>query len=266
MLLIRLSLMISMGVMIMAMAPTTVSAHFLEIIPSRPLITKSKQSTLAFDIRFTHPMEGAPLMDMEFPEQFGVQVTGIKYDLTSELQAIKIEGKQNPAKATSYKATHKVKRTGDYTYFLIPAPYWEAEERTMIIHYTKVLVNAYGLENGWETPVGLPVEIMPLSRPYGLWTNNLFSGQVLNNGKPEANAIIEVEYRGQGKITTPGSPFITQVVRADKNGVFHYAMPKAGWWGFAALVDNGKLLPAPDGTNAQVEEGGLIWVHAQDMP
>lgn len=258
--------MFFMGLMTMALTATRAEAHFLELIPSHSLITKSKQSTLTFDIRFTHPMEGAPLMDMQLPEQFGVQVAGLKQDLTTELKAIRLEGKLNPANVTSFKALHNIKRAGDYTFFLTPAPYWEAEERTMIIHYTKVIVNAYGLENGWETPVGLPVEIMPLSRPYGLWTNNLFSGQVINNGKPEANALVEIEYRGQGNIKTPGSPFVTQVVRADTNGVFHYAMPKAGWWGFAALVDNGKTLPAPDGTNAQVEEGGLLWVHTQDMP
>ena len=205
-------------------------------------------------------------MDMQAPEQFGVQIAGIKHDLTSELEVTRLRGKLNPANVSSFKAQHKIKRAGDYTFFLTPAPYWEAEEQAMIIHYTKVIVNAYGLENGWETPVGLPVEIMPLSRPYGLWTNNLFSGQVLNNGQPEANALVEIEYRGQGNVKIPATPFITQVVRADVNGVFHYAMPKAGWWGFAALVDNGKTLVAPDGTNAQVEEGGLVWVHTQDMP
>ncbi|KLN62444.1 hypothetical protein WH96_02780 [Kiloniella spongiae] len=241
-------------------------AHFIELIPSSSLITKSAESDFSFDIRFTHPMEGAPIMEMERPDLFGVQVAGKKYDLTTALQSAKLKGKLNPANATSYKANHKIKRAGDYSFYLVPKPYWEPEEQAMIIHYTKVVVNAYGLENGWETPVGLPVEIIPLSRPYGLWTNNIFSGQVLNNGQPEPSATIEIEYRGEGKIAVPATPFITQIVRADKNGIFHYAMPKAGWWGFAALLDNGKMLPAPDGTEAQVEEGGLIWVHTQDMP
>ncbi len=257
---------LAIGVIAMAIMAAPASAHFLELIPSHSLITKSKQSTLSFDIRFTHPMEGAPLMDMSFPKSFGVQIAGIKHDLTSKLAAIKLNPKLNSADVTSFKAVHNIKRAGDYSYYLSPAPYWEAEEQTMIVHYTKVVVNAYGLENGWQTPVGLPVEIMPLSRPYGLWTNNLFSGQVLNNGEPEANATIEIEYRGQGKIKIPGAPFITQVLKVDKNGIFHYAMPKSGWWGFAALIDNGKTMTAPDGTKAQVEEGGLIWVHTQDMP
>ena len=42
-------------------------------------------------------------------------------------------------------------------------------------------------------------------------------------------------------------------------------MPRAGWWGFAALVDGPEKRNGPDGTPAAVELGGLIWVKAVDM-
>ena len=42
-------------------------------------------------------------------------------------------------------------------------------------------------------------------------------------------------------------------------------MPRAGWWGFAALVDRGNTLPNPDGVEVPVETGALIWVFARDM-
>ncbi|MCZ4283030.1 DUF4198 domain-containing protein [Kiloniella laminariae] len=242
------------------------SAHFLELVPSTALVTKSGESRLSFDIRFTHPMEGGPLMNIERLDRFGVQTVDGKHDLTGQLIVETLPMALNPARVQSYTADYSIRRAGDYTFYASPSPYWEAEEKTMIIHHTKVVVNAYGLENGWETPVGLPVEIMPLSRPYGLWTGNIFSGQVMNNGTPEGDAIIEIEYRGEGKITPLATPYITQTIRTDENGVFHYAMPKAGWWVFAALLDTGKTLPAPDGTEAPVEEGGLIWVHTQNMP
>ena len=54
----------------------------------------------------------------------------------------------------------------------------------MIIHYTKVVVNAMGAEEGWDTLVGFPVEIEPLVRPYGLWTGNAFRGIVKKHGEP----------------------------------------------------------------------------------
>jgi cobalt/nickel transport protein len=50
-----------------------------------------------------------------------------------------------------------------------------------------------------------------------------------------------VEYLNQSSdsrgIVRPHRPYVTQVVKADKNGVFSYAMPRAGWWGAAALED-----------------------------
>jgi cobalt/nickel transport protein len=42
-------------------------------------------------------------------------------------------------------------------------------------------------------------------------------------------------------------------------------MPRAGWWGFAALVEEDKPGKGPDGKPATTELGGLIWVQAVDM-
>ncbi len=113
--------------------------------------------------------------------------------------------------------------------------------------------------------VGLPVEIEPLTRPTGLWTGNVFTGVVLKNGKPVPNAEIEVEYVNDGSVKVPNPTFVTQVLKADSNGTFSYAMPRAGWWGFAALTEGDKKMKRPDGSLAPVEVGGLIWVKATDM-
>jgi len=55
------------------------------------------------------------------------------------------------------------------------------------------------------------------------------------------------------------------VIKADATGQFAYAMPRAGWWGFAALVESDKPAKSPEGKPAKTELGGLIWVRAQDM-
>ena len=57
----------------------------------------------------------------------------------------------------------------------------------------------------------------------------------------------------------------TQVIKADAQGAFSYTMPRAGWWGFAALVEGDEKLPGPDGKPAPVELGGLMWVKTVDM-
>jgi cobalt/nickel transport protein len=205
-------------------------------------------------------MEDGPVMNMGRPVQFGALAGGRKTDLREALKPVDIEGK------TTYTARYEIKAPGDHVFFLEPAPYWEPAEGKMIVHYTKVIVNALGDEAGWDAMVGFPVEIEPLVRPYGLWTGNLFRGVVRKAGKPVPFAEIEVEYRNVGgRVRIPSDPYVTQVIRADGNGVFAYAMPKAGWWSFAALLDGDAPLKSPEGKEAGVELGALIWVKCVDM-
>ena len=102
-------------------------------------------------------------------------------------------------------------------------------------------------------------------RPYGLWTGNLFQGIVKKNGTPVPFAEVEVEWRNDGTIVAPFDPYITQVIKADSNGAFSYVMPKAGWWGFAALIEGDQKMKNPEGKEVPVEEGALIWVNTRDM-
>jgi cobalt/nickel transport protein len=135
----------------------------------------------------------------------------------------------------------------------------------MIVHYTKTVVSAMGAEEGWDEMVGLPVEIKPLVRPTGLWTGNTFRGVVTQNGKPVPFAEIEVEYVNDGSVKAPNDAFVTQVIKADASGNFSYTMPRAGWWGFAALIEGDKKMKSPDGKDVTVELGALIWVKTTDM-
>ena len=127
-----------------------------------------------------------------------------------------------------------------------------------------MVVNFAGGE-GWDKLVGLPVEIEPLVRPYGMWTGNQFRGIVRKDGKPVPFAAIEVEWVNDGSIKAPADAFVTQVIKADATGQFSYVMPRAGWWGFAALTEGDKTIPGPDGKPAKVEVGGLMWVKTVDM-
>ena len=69
----------------------------------------------------------------------------------------------------------------------------------------------------------------------------------------------------EGKpVNPPADPMITQVVKADQNGVFTYSMPKAGWWGFAALNESEKTMQH-DGKEYPVEIGAVLWVNTHDM-
>lgn len=234
--------------------------HFQMILPSEDIVNESSGKTISLELIFTHPMEDGPVMEMGKPTQFGVFYQGKQHDLLQTLTPLTVNGRR------AYKTDYKVTLPADYIFYIAPAPYWEPAEQKMIIHYTKVVVDAFDAGEGWDARVGLPVEIEPLARPYGLWTGNVFRGIVRKNGQPVPFAEVEVEFYNHGhRVAIPGDPYITQVIKADDRGVFSYAMPHEGWWGFAALVDGDEKMNGPDGKPVDVELGGLIWVKARDM-
>jgi len=238
-------------------------AHFQMIIPSDDMIAQGESRQLDLKLMFWHPMEGIG-MNMVPPERFGVFAQGRDHDLLPSLKATKTKDREGNMRDT-FEASYKFKRPGDHIFYVVPKPYWEPAEESFIVHYTKVVVNGFGLEEGWDKELGLKTEIVPLTRPYGLWTNNVFQGIVKVNGKPAPFSTVEVEYYAEDKpVKTPASPMITQVVKADQNGVFTYAMPKAGWWGFAALNKDDKPMKH-DGKDYPVEIGALLWVRTHDM-
>jgi len=166
---------------------------------------------------------------------------------------------------TAYKTNYALKAPGDHIFYVEPKPYWEPAEESFIVHYTKVVVNSLGMEEGWDQEVGLKTEIVPLTRPYGLWTGNVFQGIVKVNGKPAPFTEVEVEYYNEdGSVKAPADPMITQVIKADENGVFTYSIPKAGWWGFAALNTDDAAL-THEGKEYPVEIGAVLWVKTYDM-
>lgn len=246
----------------------TAQAHFGLILPSSAIITQDSPKTLILQLKFLHPMEGQ-YMEMAPPKRFGVMHGGNKTDLREGLSPAKGNSADQGEAFTFWSAEYQIRRPGDYIFYLEPAPNWEPAEDKFIVHYTKVCVNALGLEQGWDQPVGLETEIVPLTRPYSLWSGNLFSGRVLLKGKPLPFAEVEVEYLNESPensaiVKAPADPFVTQVVKADGNGVFHYAMPRAGWWGFAALSEATWTLKH-QGQNKVVEIGAVFWVQARDM-
>jgi cobalt/nickel transport protein len=238
-------------------------AHFQLLIPSAVNVSDETGRTISLDLRFTHPMAGGPLMNMAAPVRFGVMRRGSEIDLRDRLQPVASSyGK------TTFSAVYTLEAPGDHVFFVEPARYWEAAEGTYIVHFTKVVVDGFNGGGGWDKPVGFPVEIMPLVRPYGLWTGNAFRGVLMRDGKPVPGARVEVEYLNdrEPRVKVPSSAFETQVILTAGDGAFSYTMPRAGWWGFAGLVEGpAEGLKSPEGGQAALEWGALMWVNVRDM-
>ncbi|MCD6561328.1 MAG: DUF4198 domain-containing protein [Deltaproteobacteria bacterium] len=235
----------------------TASAHFGMVIPSDSMVMQGENKTVNVKLSFSHPFEGNG-MELVKPNVFKVMANGEKIDLLGKLHKIKVLGH------TAWEIDYKITRPGVYMFYMEPKPYWEPAEDRFIIHYSKTVVTSFGDDEGWDREIGLKTEIVPLSKPFGLYTGNVFQGIIKLDGKPVPFGEVEVEYYNKdGKAESPTDYMVTQTIKADKNGVFTYAAPRSGWWGFAALNEADYKIKY-DGKDRDVELGAIIWVQFHD--
>jgi len=240
------------------MAASPALPHFGMSIPSDSMVMQNDNRTLTVVFSFSHPFEMVG-MELVKPKIAKVLAGGKKMDLRDSLEATRVMGHQ------AWKALYPLKRPGIYMFYMEPEPYWEPAEDAFIVHYTKTVVTAFGDDEGWDEEIGLKTEIVPLSKPFGLYAGNVFQGIVKLDGNPVPFAEVEVEYYNTDKkYTAPTDYLITQTIKADGNGVFTYAAPVSGWWGFAALNSADYKLPH-QGVPKDVELGAVIWVYFHDM-
>lgn len=251
-----LSLAIATALLLGLAAPS--AGHFGMLIPSDNMLMQDDPRTVRLQLSFSHPMEMVG-MDMEKPKAFRVLAGGRATDLLDGLEPARV------MERSAWQAAYDVRRPGVYVFVMEPQPYWEPAEDLFIIHYTKTVVAAFGDEEGWGEPAGLKTEIVPLTRPFGLYAGNVFQGIVQVDGKAVAYADVEIEfYNEDGAAEAPTDYMITQSVRADADGVFTYGAPRPGWWGFSALTEADFSLKTPAGEEKGVELGAVLWVHFED--
>ncbi len=228
---------------------------------------------------FTHPFEDEHTMDMgkqhdskklSAVEDFFVVHRGEKTDLRKSLKQISFKGNENAG--VGFASQYAARRMGDHLFVLQPAPYFEASEDAYIQQITKMVVNVAGLPTDWNSTLGLKAEIVPLTPPYAIWTGSTFTGVVMSEGQPVPFAEIEIEYlnhdidlaanaMGQPRVEAPQDSFVTLNLIADANGTFTFGLPKAGWWGFAALG----VGPDDEFKGKELSQDAVIWVQVRDM-
>jgi len=248
---------------------TPALAHFQMVYTPESALQKAKPIDLK--LVFTHPFDAGHTMDMGQPEAFFVIRKGKKKDLLKTLKPITWKSLTNSGKA--FETSYKLRGMGDNVFCLMPAPYLEKEEDCYIQQITKMIVNTGGFPTDWDAEIGLPAEIVPLDKPYALWTGNVFRGIVKRDGKVIPFAEIEVEYMNhcplmdqnafsdKATAKAPQEAFVTMTIKADANGEFVFGIPKAGWWGFCALGAG----PQDSYKGKELSQDAVIWVQAKDM-
>ncbi|MQX37182.1 DUF4198 domain-containing protein [Roseospira navarrensis] len=258
------TLMATAAALMLSAAPAF--AHFQ--LAYTPEVNLDRPGDVPMKFFFWHPMENGHAMDMGAPDDLSVYFKGERIDLTDRLSPVTFQAAHNTAQG--YEATIPVKRNGDYIVAFTPAPYYEESEDIYIQQITKSLLNKGGIPTGWNEPVGLPTEIVPLNKPTNVIAGSTFSGVLLSDGQPVAGAEIEIEYMAAppdmatNRPTAPTAgplPGGAIVAITDANGVFTFGVPKAGFWGFAALGSG----PVTEHDGKEVSQDAVLWVRAFEM-
>jgi len=257
--------------LLLAMALATVTsssaiAHFQSLYT--PEANLAAPRIIPIDLIFWHPQSSGAVMNMGQPREFFMIHRGERTDLMDLLQPITFTTEVNSGAA--FRADVELRGAGDYILAMVPEPYYEDTEDIYIQQITKTYVNRGQLPTDWDQPVGLPTEIVPHNKPYNVITGSTFSGQVLSNGEPVAGATIEVEYIS----ITPDMDSHTAAAASlapmpggaidivtDGNGNFTFGIPRAGWWGLAAL----DIGPDTEFEGKHLSQDAVIWVSATDL-
>ena len=241
-------------------AHTQALAAFGMLIPSRLTVDSARDAALAVSLRFWEPFENIG-SDLEMPASFQVYHGGKTTDLSMTLT----EGTESGRR--TWQTAYTVVEPGAYAFVMEQRPIYDKDNDAFSVHSTKVYVNAFGSDEGWDSALGLKAEIVPLVTPGSLYAGNVFQGVVLMGGEPAPYAQVAVQwYPGPGKRgVAPHRGMITQVLRADKGGVFTYAAPRSGWWCFAASNAAKERLPYQN-EDKPVEIISEFWVYFYEMP
>ncbi|PKF49272.1 DUF4198 domain-containing protein [Enterovibrio nigricans] len=254
---------------LLALLPVSALAHFQVVLIPETLLEDGGTQTLKMP--FSHPADGGPVMPMEKPISLHVwDKEGLK-DVTETLQPLRWTSATNTGDA--WQAEYNFKALGDHIFVLAPQPYFDKPENKYIQQFTKSIINVGAFPTHWDKELGLNAEIVPMVAPYAILTGSNFSGVVKSNGKPVPNADVEVEfvnydldtennkYSDEQKVSLPSDVFVTQTIKTDSNGVFHYSIPHEGFWGFSALaVGSEKEL-----NGEELSQDAVIWVQARDF-
>lgn len=263
----------------LALASNLAAAHFVVLYTPQTALVRA--ADLPFHLVFTHAFAGGPTMGIEKPDRFYYVRRAARFGMSDEVDLLPylepVDWHTGDTTVQAWRAViprEQVRSLGDYQFVVEPAPYLEEEEGLYIQQFTKVMVNVGGVPGNWYETVGLPAEIHALNKPYANWTGAVFRGVVLSDGAPVPFSQVEVEYLNhaldteglrfeeQGAIEAPHPALEAMVIMTNELGEFSFAMPKAGWWGFAAL----SVGPETEYKGMPLSQDAILWVQVTDLP
>ena len=160
----------------------------------------------------------------------------------------------------AWGANVAIDQPGLYQFITETRPRLNAERQCFEQQYVKSILPVCGVEEGWERPAGLRLEILPLTRPFGLTAGSSFTGKALGPDGPLTNARVYMDRIRTEKKTGPLPWQHDLEARTDADGQFTFTPGAPGWWCCVVEVP-GQPLKGPDGQPTPLILGSVLWLY-----
>ncbi len=250
--------------------PGAATAHFQVFWPQVEGCYGKPAEPAKWQYFWGHPFEMI-IYDAQPPKFFIKTPQGQKEQLV--LKEISLPDQASGKERKAYEVEYQPAAPGDYYLCLEAPPYYIPEEKVFWQDYVKEAWHVMA-QKGWDKPVGLEVELVPLTRPYGWPAGAVFKAQALFKGKPLKGAPVEIEkFNGfyvpkdklpKDRLGEDNEPLMTRSVKTDAQGYLTCTLDSPGWWVIAVSVEDGKK--THEGKPTPVEKRGCLWVYVEPTP
>ena len=238
-------------------------AHYNMLLPDS--WSAKKGETVGITYQWGHPFEHQ-LFDAPLPEAVLLLSPGgaKTIDLSRTRQEIKVVG-EGQKKVAAHRFQLTPEERGDYVIVLQVPPIWMEEEQEFLNDKVKAVLHVQA-QKAWDREVSsseYPLDLVPLTRPYGLQPGMVFQAQVRVLGKPVSGTLVEIErYNPAPPDKLPRDEHITRTAKSDPSGVVTATLTDPGWWCLTAQQDAGKKMH--DGKEYPVRRRVTFWVYVDE--
>jgi uncharacterized GH25 family protein len=246
-------------------------AHYNMLLPESASARRGQPVTLIY--QWGHPFEHQ-LFDAPAPRSlFVLGPDGKQANLTKKLEKVSLPA-EGGKKAVGYRLRYTPALRGDHVFVLETAPIWLEEDQAFVQDTVKVVLHVQ-TQKGWDAVAREDLELVPLTRPYGLEPGMVFQAQVRRKGEagfgtsprlsPLAGALVEVErYNAAPPQEMPPDEQITRTAKTDPNGVVTTTLTDPGWWCLTATREGRKR--GRGGKAFPVRQRCTFWVFVAGKP
>lgn len=274
-------ILLTLGLLAVLVIPARASDFGL-LLPEHHIVDSPEQKSLRLTLGAVDPFFGRGI-PLERPQSFTVlrQHDGI-LDRSEHLSVLE-ETTAYGAKAWTTEVI--LPSAGVYHFIMQSKAIWQPEENRFMQYTVRVQVPVYGSSKGWDIPSNTGLEILPMSRPFGMTSGMSFTGQILLDGKPVSGALLEIARLNpaaridmppatpdnakaskgkKNKVPVPLSSFQpVQQLKTDSQGVFTFTCPMPGWWVFASDTERDPLKD-PEGNLKPLHCKTEFWIYLDD--